>query len=96
VLVALSSLLTLKKGTRYSDFQSNKPHPIWRLYDRPFQKRPILLGHNLQPLPLGSGGLSSHWWHCYIFCGLLWTKWLSHNFDRMRLGKRGCQGGREG
>jgi hypothetical protein len=28
VLVALSSLLTLKKGTRYSDFQSNKPHPI--------------------------------------------------------------------
>jgi hypothetical protein len=47
-LVALWSLLSLKKEPRTSNFQSNEPPPNFKTI--------YALGKNLQHLPLGSGG----------------------------------------
>ena len=49
-------ILTLKKGTRSSKFQSNEPHPIRSLYDHPFHKNLVCPEHNLQPLHLALEG----------------------------------------
>ena len=53
--IALHSRLTLKKGPKTFNFQSNELHLIQSLCDRPLHKNLICPGHNLQPLPLGSG-----------------------------------------
>ena len=50
-------IFTLKKNTKTSDFQSNELHSIQSLYDHPFHKILNALGHNLTPLPRGSGVL---------------------------------------
>ena len=108
VLVAFQSLLTLKKGTRTVDFQSNEP---------PFEvytTTPSILsapgkkiinctlcqhwsympsGHNLKLLLRGLWGVSSS--KRYFLSGnqLRWTKWLSQNFEWMCLGEWWAWGG---
>jgi len=59
-MVALHSLLILKKGTRASEFQLHKL--IWSKVLMTNHSIKILyaLGYNLQPLPLSSGGCVHH------------------------------------
>ena len=53
-------VLSLKKGIKTSNFQSNELHPIPSLCDYSFHKNLTCPRHNLQSSPISSGGLSSH------------------------------------
>ena len=91
-MVALYSLLTLKRSTRTFDFQSNKPHPIQSLYNT-FSIKKLCPKAPIKTLPPGLKGLCPPWGHCYMLFELFWTKRPSHDFDHIRLGKEFSAGG---
>ena len=90
-LAASHSLLTLKKATRSYDFQSNEPYLI-RIFcsSPPFCKIPYAPAVTYNP------GLWRVVSTLLALLDALWTivnKIVISHFDRMRLGKKGCQGG---
>ena len=80
-------LMNLKRVHRNSNFQSNEP-----LLILPYNKPYLPQGQNLQNYSRALVGLC---WPLffYLIFKLVWTKWLSQNFEQVHLGKKRSSGG---